>query len=64
MHEISLAALHELQTHSEIFFEFEHTIFSENSITFDRDVADPSVVKTVDGQLVQYIMTLVGYFNY
>lgn len=63
VYEISLAALHELQTHSELFYQFEQSIFAKESITFDRDVAQPEVVSRIDVECTKFIRALVGHFQ-
>lgn len=64
VHEISVAALHELQTHSDIFIQFEESIFGRQAIEFDRDVADINVVTQIDKEISRFIKLLAGFFQF
>ncbi|CAL6041592.1 Conserved_hypothetical protein [Hexamita inflata] len=64
VYEISLAALHELQTHSELFQQFESSIFAASAINFDRDVSDVDTVKKIDQEIKKFLKVLVGHFQY
>lgn len=63
VHEISLSALLELQSHSPVFLGYEQLIFHTDAVRYDRDVHTTEQNKLYDESIVGFLDALIPFLH-